>query len=329
MLPVTNKIPKPIVPVLNIPNLLHNVALLKRIGIREIILNTHHLGSEIQNFLGDGDRWGVHFSYSHEPLLLGTGGGLKKAESFFEGEPFVLCNCDFVTDVDLTPYLARHFERKAAATMILYEDKVRQAKYSRVGISAEGQLCSLRGQVNAPVKREGIFTGIHFLSSKVFEYLKEEPSGINEIFYPSMMREHPDQVFGDFAEHSYWYDTGDVEAFWYSSMKLLEDLNTRTSTLSQLLAGDDYVEQTRGVWIRKGFEIPSDTKIIGPVVIGRNGNFEKDCTLGPSVVIGDNVHLAPGTKIENSIVLADSIISTKKELSNAVYYKDAVLPFKK
>src|SRR5687768_14967627 len=88
--PITQKTPKPLVPVLNVPNILHSLYLLKRVGITEIILNLHHLPDQLEQFLGDGSRWGLKLAYSREQQLLGTGGGLKKAEKFFDGQPLVL-----------------------------------------------------------------------------------------------------------------------------------------------------------------------------------------------------------------------------------------------
>src|SRR5262249_29522472 len=101
--PITEKIPKPLVPVLNVPNLVHTLHLLKRTGIDEIVINTYHLPQALEDYLGDGRRWKMRIHYSRESVLLGTGGGLKKAEPFFEGEPFLLANCDFITNVDLQP----------------------------------------------------------------------------------------------------------------------------------------------------------------------------------------------------------------------------------
>ena len=93
LLPITEKTPKPLVPVLNVANILYGLFLLKRCGIEEVVLNLHHLPQAIEDYLKDGKPWGMHIEYSREQLLLGTGGGLKKAEAFFNKEPLVLVNC--------------------------------------------------------------------------------------------------------------------------------------------------------------------------------------------------------------------------------------------
>jgi NDP-sugar pyrophosphorylase family protein len=88
--PLTNTIPKPLLPVGGTPLIVWNLLLLRRHGIREVIVNLHHLGHLIRKELGDGSTWGMRISYSEEPTLLGTGGGLKQAEAFFAGEPFLV-----------------------------------------------------------------------------------------------------------------------------------------------------------------------------------------------------------------------------------------------
>ena len=103
LLPVTGKLPKPLVPVLNIANILFGISLLKKAGIRDVIINTHHLPDTLENFFKKNHSWGIHISFSREEILMGTGGGVKKAEPFFQGQPFVLLNCDFITNIDLTP----------------------------------------------------------------------------------------------------------------------------------------------------------------------------------------------------------------------------------
>src|SRR6185437_7197518 len=59
LLPITEKLPKPIVPVLNVPSILYSLALLERAGIRDVILNLHHLPEKLERFLGDGREWGM------------------------------------------------------------------------------------------------------------------------------------------------------------------------------------------------------------------------------------------------------------------------------
>ena len=83
--PLTDHLPKPLIPVLNRPMLLYNLLLLRAAGVREVVINLHHLGDLIPEVLGDGSDLGLSVTYRHERELLGTGGGLYAARDFLAG----------------------------------------------------------------------------------------------------------------------------------------------------------------------------------------------------------------------------------------------------
>lgn len=117
--PLTYETPKPLLPLGEMHLIDYPLQLLKRGGIKEVVINLHHLGERIREYVGDGSRYGFDVSYSEEPNILGTGGGIKKAlESFGDG-PFVVVNSDALIDVDLGDVTKHHHESGAAATMVL------------------------------------------------------------------------------------------------------------------------------------------------------------------------------------------------------------------
>ena len=99
--PLTDTTPKPLLPVAGTPLIVWNLLLLKRHGFQDVIINLHHLGSMIEQALGDGSRYGLRIVYSYEPVILGTGGGLKQAEPHFSGEPVLVLNGDTLVEIDL------------------------------------------------------------------------------------------------------------------------------------------------------------------------------------------------------------------------------------
>jgi len=310
--PITQVIPKPLVPVLNVPNILHSLFLLKRAGITEVILNLHHLPDQLEKFLGDGSRWGMKIVYSHEKTLLGTGGGVKKAEYFFQGQPFVLVNCDFVCDFDLKPLIHQHLEKHGLGTMVLFEDATRQALYSKVGVNGEGNLCSLPKKRTSAPTRQGIFSGIHFLDCEAFQHLEIKPSGINDILYPLWMEKAPKRIHGEFAQGT-WLDTGDFPALFQSSMVLLDQLATNETLRQTLAEFGGYVEKKPGVWAPKSETLPSNVEFIGPVVVGKHCTFEGKATVGPHVVLGDGAQISPGIKISRGVGMQNPQLTESAE----------------
>ena len=118
--PLTQNVPKPMLPVAGRPLLERIVCLLLTHGIRDIAVNLHHQPDAITAFLADGAKFGVSVTYSPERRLLGSAGGVKRMESFFAEERFFVLYGDVLTNVDLTAMHRCHIERAAALTMALY-----------------------------------------------------------------------------------------------------------------------------------------------------------------------------------------------------------------
>ena len=106
--PLTEHTPKALVPVAGRPMIDYSLLLLKRYGIRDIMINLHHLGDQIESYLGDGKQLGLQITYSKEPELLDTGGGLLKAKPFFQDGTFIVINTDVLIDLSLSDLLAFH-----------------------------------------------------------------------------------------------------------------------------------------------------------------------------------------------------------------------------
>jgi NDP-sugar pyrophosphorylase family protein len=118
--PFTLETPKVLLPVGGVPLICHTLTWLKRYGISRVTINLHYLGNKIRNFLGDGSRFGVEISYSYEENLLGTAGGVKKMERFFN-DTFLVVYGDILTNIDLSNIVGFHRKKKAMITLVLSE----------------------------------------------------------------------------------------------------------------------------------------------------------------------------------------------------------------
>ena len=108
--PLTDHQPKALVPVAGRPMLEHVILKLKKAGFNELVINIHHFGEQIIDFLKANQNFGLTIHVSDErDLLLDTGGGIKKAEPFFQGnEPFLVHNVDILSDTDLKALYEYH-----------------------------------------------------------------------------------------------------------------------------------------------------------------------------------------------------------------------------
>jgi mannose-1-phosphate guanylyltransferase len=116
---ITDMTPKPMLEVSGSPILEHNIRLLAHYGIRDLIMNLHHLPETISDYFGDGSKWDVNIQYSYEPELLGTAGAAKKFENFFD-ETFMVFYGDNLNTCNLDKLQATHHEKAGAGVIALF-----------------------------------------------------------------------------------------------------------------------------------------------------------------------------------------------------------------
>ena len=121
--PLTDNCPKALIPVGGKPMLQIVIEQLKKYGFNEIILNVHYLAEQIYDFVEQNNQFGIKISFSDETdKLLETGGGLWKARDFFDdGKPFLLCNADVLTNINLEKFYNAHVQSNAISTLAVRE----------------------------------------------------------------------------------------------------------------------------------------------------------------------------------------------------------------
>ncbi|MEC4681661.1 MAG: NDP-sugar synthase [Nitrospirota bacterium] len=213
--PLTDTIPKPLLPVGGTPLVLWNLLLLRANGIQEVMINLHYLGSMIKERLGDGSRWNMRITYSYEPELLGTGGGLKIAEWFFERQPFLVMNGDTLIDLDIPALLDFHHSQGGIATLVLRDDP-QAVQWGAVESDAQDRLLRINGQgveesVSKPSVISRMFAGVHILHPSI---LDDAPTGKPFSIIDSYTRAlaSGSRLLG-FVHTGYWSDIGTVERY--------------------------------------------------------------------------------------------------------------------
>lgn len=303
--PLTEKTAKPALPVMNIPLIIYAVEVLKQAGIREIIINLHHAPDSIRKILGSGRKFKVKIEYSYESEILGTGGGIKKAEHFFKDESFVVINGDIISGIDLKNAIAFHKEKDAIATMILREDR-QVEKYGIIGIDENNRICRFIDLVQPKTKsgfiRNLMFTGIHIFNPQVFEYLPPEiETCVNRYAYPRMI-ENNEGVFG-FITDDFWSDLGTPLSYFETNFRLLQN----PALIPFFDPLESYFhrpkrEVDRTIRLGKDVVLKEGATLIDPVVIGDGTTIGKGSVIGPNAIIGANCHVESANQIEESIL---------------------------
>jgi mannose-1-phosphate guanylyltransferase len=225
--PLTDRVPKALVPVAGRPMIEYPLLLLRHYGIREIIINLHHLGEQIEAYLGDGKKFGVEIIYSKEPELLDTGGGLLKAKPFLEKETFIVINTDVIIDLSLAKLIAFHKRNKATATLVLRPDPDAD-RFGSMEIDSQGRiyrfLSARRPWGTSAPGRKLMFTGVQILEPRVFDYMLSPRGprkfGTTKDTFPQMLLDG-EPLYG-YCFDGLWQDLGTPERIAQTEQKLAQ-----------------------------------------------------------------------------------------------------------
>jgi NDP-sugar pyrophosphorylase family protein len=212
--PLTNTVPKALVPVAGRPLIEYNLLLLKAYGLEDVVINLHHLGNKIREALGDGSIYGLRITYSPEDPILESGGGIKNAQRYLEGETFLVVNCDTIIDINLNALIAAHRQTGAVCTLVLRSDP-EAANYGLLECDASGRLYRIRGEPSErsvpELLSQYMFTGCQVLEPRVFDFMPEvKPFSTTRETYVNMLRAG-EPLYG-FVHPGTWMTVDDAEA---------------------------------------------------------------------------------------------------------------------
>ena len=199
--PSTDEIPKALVPVNGIPMLEHVIMKIKAAGFTSLVINIHHFGEQIIDFLACRDNFGMDIKISDErDYLLDTGGGIKHAGYYLNGdEPFLVHNVDIFTDVDINMMWQAHVGSKALATLLISRRQTsRQLLFDKDDrlcgwLNREtGEVKSYTPQFDPSVHFEYAFGGVHVISPDIFRLMEDWTGRFSIInFYLSVCAKYP------------------------------------------------------------------------------------------------------------------------------------------
>ena len=157
LLPHTANKPKCLIDIGGKPLLSWHVEKLKSFGIDNLIINLFHKGEQIENFLGDGSKWGINIEYVYEKELLGTGGGIGNALSSIGSEPFIVMSGDVWTDFDFSNL---SLNEGSLAHLIMIENPPE---------NPDGDMFLDKGKVNSLGKGRSLtFSGLALINPQLF-----------------------------------------------------------------------------------------------------------------------------------------------------------------
>jgi NDP-sugar pyrophosphorylase family protein len=204
--PLTERIPKVLIEVNKKPLILWNIELLKKYGVKRIVIATSHLGNKIEDYLKGGKKFGVEIEYSHSELMLGTGGALGHAREMLGGT-FFMCNGDELKNIALEKVLETHSRNNAVATIALKKvDDV-----TGFGVTdMDGERIKRFVEKPEPGNEPShlINSGMYLLSEEIFDFIPAGNASIEYDVFPRVA--NVGRLFG--SEFSgQWFPTDTFE----------------------------------------------------------------------------------------------------------------------
>lgn len=292
--------PKPLLPMCDVPLVRYGLALLEAAGVREVAVNLHHRGDLLRAELQPDTTGEIAITFSEEPELLGTGGGIHKiADWLTDGgrDPFFVLNGKVVIDADLRALAEAHAYAGAEGTMLLRPVDAADDRFGRVDLDARGRVVGILGEA-APGEASGpftrtMFTGVHVVSPALAARL---PGGVSCIvrqgYVPALQGGAPIagvRYDGYFQEHSTpaRYLAGNIA----------------------LLRGTAHLQdppgELRGISVDA--QIGVDVEIAEPCRIGAGALVGDGARVGPDVVVGRRARVLPGAQLERVVVWPEAV----------------------
>ncbi len=320
--PLSEAMPKPAVPICGIAPIRWNLAILASAGVREVVVNTHWRPKAVEEAVGDVSGLGLTVYFSHEPRVLGTGGGLVKAAHHFRDETFFLVNGKLLFDADLHAAFASHMDRRAMATMVV-RPYPRRSGYGAVNVDAAG---NIREFTSNP-KESGtladepspltprLFTGVHVLEPAVIDRLPEGgPACIKTDGYIRMINDG-ETVCAHLQEHGYWAEPSTPRKYLMAVRDLLGGkVSLEGFRAAGLVPFEDCEEVSPGVFVHRDASISDSALLKSPCWIGPGARLERRTVVGPEVALEAGTQIGEEASLTKSVVWPDTRIQAGEKL---------------
>jgi NDP-sugar pyrophosphorylase family protein len=198
-------LPKPLMPIGDMPILEVMLRQMKRAGIEQVVLTVGHLANLLRTFFMDGCQWGLHLSYSYEPEPLGTAGALSQVAGL--DSTFLVTNGDVLTTLDIKDLLAFHRSRGGIATIAVHERRVK----IDLGVVQWNGNQSLSGYIEKPAYDLTVSMGMYVFEPQVLDYI---PSN-QYLDFPELVLKliAAGETVNGYRYDGYWMDLGRADDY--------------------------------------------------------------------------------------------------------------------
>lgn len=308
--PLTNSIPKPMLPIINRPMMEHTIVSLRDLGIKDFIILLYFKPEIIKEYFGDGAALGINIAYVIPDDDYGTAGAVKKAQEYIGDESFIIISGDLVTDFNFQEIFDYHKAKNSKLTITLTSVE-NPLEFGVVIADEDGKIEKFLEKPSwGEVFSDTINTGIYVIEPEILDYIPEnENFDFAKDLFPLLMRQGVDLMAGH--AKGYWRDVGNPESY----RDLYDDI---FSGKIKFKLGGREIKYPDGILICEEETIfDKSIEVVGIVVIGKNVTVEKGSKLN-NVAIGSNVNIGSSSKISNCVIWDDVIIGKNAKLDGCV-----------
>lgn len=204
--PLTEVIPKPLVPIGGMPILEIVIRQLQHHNFRRITLAVGYMADLLKAYFQDGAKWGVHIDYSYESKPLGTAGPLSQIEGLND-ETFLMMNADVLTNINYAELVSYHKANGAIATVSAYERQVT----IDLGVIIKGEQCRIKDYVEKPVSTHLVSMGVYVFDPRIMNYIKDN----SYLDFPDLVKIllQAGETVNFYPFSGYWLDIGRHEDY--------------------------------------------------------------------------------------------------------------------
>ena len=315
--PLTNSRPKPMLPVVNRPMMENTMMTLRDLGITDFIVLLYFKPEVIQDYFGDGSKFGMNITYVIPDDDYGTAGAVKLAQEHIGDDNFIIISGDLVTDFDFKKIFDYHKQKKSKLTITLTSVE-NPLEFGVVIANEEGKIEKFLEKPSwGEVFSDTINTGIYIIEPEILKYI---PKGENFDFakdlFPQLMKEGVELIAGN--AKGYWRDVGNPDSY----REAHEDIMSGRVDFN--IPGEKVTYPDGLLYSDEPYILDESIEIIGKVVLGKNVSIGKRTKL-KNVVIGDNVEIDKDCKVSNSVIWNSVTIGKGTKVDNAVICNDNVI----
>ncbi len=283
--PLTEMVPKVLLPVLNRPLLGLLLEQVEDAGFLQVAVNTHHLGEQVQQFLA-GRPWGFNLSLSPEAELLGTGGGLRQLGEILGQETFLAVNGDILTDLDLAAIFGSH-RQEAITTLVLHDFP----PFNNVWIDEQGRLAGIGAPPPAAVGPALAYTGVQVVGPKMLNYLP--PRGYFDLVAAwRQALAAGERIDALVVAGHFWQDLGSLKGYLAAHCRLLNGAGPGLAR---------YLPPLSDPLLGPGAVLGQEAACRGCVCLGAGVQVGRGASL-KNTVAGEGARIGPGVRLEDCLV---------------------------